>query len=105
MFHLHWASIQGLISERIEREKAQLLVVVDLLGCCSGKHVSLPLPEKEEEDACEGDRVLDRGGSRVHQPGQLQLADGHHLRPQHDARLEAAEDLVQDPGCRKIRGS
>ena len=104
MFHLHWAAIQGLISERIEGDKAQLLVV-NLLTCCSVKHVSLPLPEKEEEDACEGDRVLDRGGPRVHQPGQLQLADGHHLRPQHDARLAAAEDLVQDPGCRKIRGS
>jgi len=48
--------------------------------------------EREEEAAREGDRVLDRSGARVLQHRKLQLADGHHRRPQHVARVAPEED-------------
>ena len=61
--------------------------------------------EEEEENESEGDRVLDGSCPGVHQLGELQLVNGHHLRPQHDAGLEAQTNLAEDSSSRKICSS
>jgi hypothetical protein len=62
------------------------------------------ISEKEEKDACQSNRVLDRGGPRVHQLGQLQLFDGDHNRPKHDTGLQTQKNLVKNPVSRKVCG-